>query len=268
METINTMKTFRFYKEQTNRWYADFPDWRGTHDELEMISGADTFLNIMAEGSSEIHVILSDESFENSDLLAIKQYGRSDGWELGEGAWYSMPSYQGIKYPDFEMWLCAVTKFVFGDFPEIIYFSKDANRSSFPEVKEKIKLSVANIPQNLISGVESFGTKQEANSEAKKLLGNSPHSIDMIDLGIRTRTTRSVGEMEKYNIKVGDIVKQFGKSADGTTKQILTKITAIHPKGTTGFLGTWNKEGWTQEGIKAIERFKDGAAAIEFKVID
>jgi len=145
METINTMKTFRFYKDQTNRWYADLPDWRGTHAELEMISGADTFLNIMAEGSSEIHVILSDESFENSDLLAIKQYGRSDGWELGEGAWYNMPSYQGIKYPDFEMWLCAVTKFVFGDFPEIIYFSKDANRSSFPEVKEKMKVKHNNV---------------------------------------------------------------------------------------------------------------------------
>jgi len=127
--------------------------------------------------------------------------------------------------------------------------------------------NAASIPQNLVSGVEAFGTKQEANSEAKNLLGNSPHSIDMIEAGIRTRTTRSVGEMEKYNIKVGDTVTQFGKSADGSTKQILTRITAIHPKGTPGFLGTWNKEGWAQEGIKAIERFKDGAAAIEFEII-
>jgi ribA/ribD-fused uncharacterized protein len=126
---------------------------------------------------------------------------------------------------------------------------------------------VASIPQNLVSGIEAFGTKQDANAEAKKLLGNSPHSIDMVEAGIRTRTTRSVGEMEKYNVKVGDIIKQFGKSADDTTKTILTRVTAIHPKGTPGFLGTWNKEGWTQEGIKAIERYKDGAAAIEFEVI-
>ena len=125
----------------------------------------------------------------------------------------------------------------------------------------------ANIPQNLVSGVESFGTKQEANSKAKELLGNNPHSIDMIEAGIRTRTTRSVGEMEKYNVKVGDIVKQFGKSADGTTKNILTRITAIHPKGSPEFLSTWEKEGWTADGVKAIERFKDGAAAIEFEVI-
>lgn len=125
----------------------------------------------------------------------------------------------------------------------------------------------ASIPQNLVSGIQSFGTKQEANSKAKELLGDNPHSIDMIEAGIRTRTTRSVGEMQKYNVKVGDIVKQFGKSANGTTKQILTRITAIHPKGTPGFFGTWEKEGWTAEGVKAIERYKEGAAAIEFEVI-
>ena len=126
---------------------------------------------------------------------------------------------------------------------------------------------VASIPQNLKSGQEAFGTLQYATPEVKTILGENPTSIDMIEAGLRTRTTRSVGEMEKYNIKVGDIVKQFGKSADGTTKQILTRVTAIHPKGTPGFLGTWNKEGWTQEGIKAIERYKDGAAAIEFEIV-
>ena len=62
--------------------------------------------------------------------------------------------------------------------------------------------SKVNIPQNLVSGVESFGTKQEANSKAKKLLGNNPHSIDMIEAGLRTRTTRSVGEMEKLINKI------------------------------------------------------------------
>ena len=127
--------------------------------------------------------------------------------------------------------------------------------------------SVANIPQNLVSGIASFGTLQIANEECKKLLGDSPHSIDMIELGLRTRTTRSVGEMQKYNVKVGDIVTQFGKSANGATKSILTKITAIHSKGTPDYLGTWYKEGWTNEGIDGIKRFKNGAAAIEFELV-
>ena len=126
---------------------------------------------------------------------------------------------------------------------------------------------IASIPQNLKSGQEAFGTLQYATPEVKAILGENPTSIDMIEAGLRTRTTRSVGEMEKYNIKVGDIVKHFGKSADGKIKNIKARVTAIHYKGTPEFESTWYKEGWTQEGIKAIQRYKDGAAAIEFEVI-
>ena len=126
---------------------------------------------------------------------------------------------------------------------------------------------IASIPQNLISGQEAFGTLQYATPEVKAILGENPTSIDMIEAGLRTRTTRSVGEMEKYSIKVGDIIKHFGKSADGKIKNIKARVTAIHYKGTPEFESTWYKEGWTQEGIKAIQRYKDGAAAIEFEII-
>ena len=127
---------------------------------------------------------------------------------------------------------------------------------------------VANIPQNKVSGIESFGSLVTANPEVIKALGPNPTSIDMIAAGFRTRTTRSESEMAKYAIKVGDIIKHFGKSADGTTKNILAKVTAIHPKGTPGFKGTWAKEGWSEQDVDVIERFKDGAAAIEFELID
>jgi hypothetical protein len=90
----------------------------------------------------------------------------------------------------------------------------------------------------------------------------------MIESGFRTRTTRSETEMAKYAVKVGDTIKHFGKSADGTTKNILARVTAIHPKGTPGFKGTWNKEGWREADVNVIDRFKDGAAAIEFEVIE
>jgi broad specificity phosphatase PhoE len=133
--------------------------------------------------------------------------------------------------------------------------------------RKDVSVPVVSIPQNLVSGKLSFGTIQVANSESKKLLGPNPHSIDMIEAGLRTRTTRSVGEMQKYNIRVGDIITQSGISADGTIKKVQTKITAIYPKGTPEYLSTWYKEGWTQEGIDNIKRFKDGAAAIEFEVL-
>jgi hypothetical protein len=127
--------------------------------------------------------------------------------------------------------------------------------------------SVADIPQNKVSGINSYGSTVTANNEAIKALGKNPHSIDMIEAGFRTRTTRSESEMAKYAIKVGDTIKHFGKSADGSTKTVYAKVTAIHPKGSEGWKGTWNKEGWRAEDVNVIDRFKDGAAAIEFEVI-
>jgi hypothetical protein len=127
--------------------------------------------------------------------------------------------------------------------------------------------SVADIPQNKVSGINSYGSTVTANNEAIKALGPNPHSIDMIEAGFRTRTTRSESEMSKYAVKVGDTIKHFGKSADGSTKTVYAKVTAIHPKGSPGWKGTWSKEGWRAEDVNVIDRFKDGAAAIEFEVI-
>ena len=143
---------------------------------------------------------------------------------------------------------------------------RDVYEKTFKKQENNIT-PVASIPQNLKSGQEAFGTLQYATPEVKTILGENPTSIDMIEAGLRTRTTRSVGEMEKYNIKIGDIIKHFGKSADGKIKNIKARVTAIHYKGTPEFESTWYKEGWTQEGIKAIQRYKDGAAAIEFEII-
>ena len=124
--------------------------------------------------------------------------------------------------------------------------------------------STTNIPQNLVSGVESYGTLQYANNEAIKLLGENPTSIDMIDAGIRTRTTRTDKELEKYNIKVGSYIKMFGKSSNGTIKNLIVKITKI----TKGYDDvTWYKEGWTQEGLQKLKAHTNTANAVEFEVI-
>ena len=119
-------RRFRFYKETNGNWYVDLPEWEGTKAELQMVAGADSFLDILAEGEGGVHVVLSDEYFEGSDNLKIKELGRLEGWELGEGAWYRLDSYKGIPHFNLDMWLCDVTKFVFGDFPKIIYFSVSA----------------------------------------------------------------------------------------------------------------------------------------------
>lgn len=117
------MRSFRFYKEDSGRWYVDLPEWEGSKDELEMVAGADAFLEILSQGEIEVNVILSVTDFDGSDKLQLIKPGRLEGWELGEGSWYKLDSYIGISY-DLEMWLCDVTKFVFGGFPETIYFKK------------------------------------------------------------------------------------------------------------------------------------------------
>lgn len=147
---------------------------------------------------------------------------------------------------------------------------EETQGETIPEVTDP----VARIPQNLISGKESFGTKQEAKPEVKEALGENPHSIDMIIAGFRTRTTRSSSEILKYQeqkgdiLQVGDFITQYGVSKDGTTKEVLTRITALHLKGTKNFLDTWDKEGWTEEGKEAIRRYKPGAVAIEFELVE
>lgn len=135
-----------------------------------------------------------------------------------------------------------------------------------PPVNPGIKV-VANIPQNKVSGVDSKGSLVIANDKAIKKLGPAPHSIDMIIAGLRTRTTRSSKEMDKYAVKVGDIIKHFGTSADGNTKQVLARVTAIHEKGTPGWKGTWEKEGWRLEDVNVIDKFAAGAVAIEFELL-
>jgi hypothetical protein len=117
------MRTFKFYKTEVGRWYVDLPEWEGSVDELEMVAGADLFLEILSEGEQTVNVILSTVPFEGADILEFQTLGNLESWELGEGAWYKMVSYMGIDY-ELKLWLCDVTKFVFGGFPNKIYFQK------------------------------------------------------------------------------------------------------------------------------------------------
>ena len=114
-------KTIRFFN-QNGKWYADLPDFiaqGGTLEECEMVLGADTWLDIISEFGNEVTLKLSDtEMLEEVALL----YGvRRDGPEFG--ADYVAHSYKGEIY-DMMFWVCPVTIFVFGYYPDLIYYSK------------------------------------------------------------------------------------------------------------------------------------------------
>lgn len=110
------MKTYKFYKEASGRWYIDLPFYPGTQADLEMVAGADSMLDYMAEGENKVSLLISEEEFEGGDLLGLTDI-------LESGANYNLMIYRGVLL-NINMWLCDVTKFVFGKFPERLYISK------------------------------------------------------------------------------------------------------------------------------------------------
>lgn len=114
------MRTYRFYKDQYG-WFVDLPEWVGERWDLQMVMGADDFLELLAQGETEVYVTLSKDPFDGCETLELIHLGRLEGPELGEGAWYILDEYVDLPYT-LKMWLCDVTKFVFGEFPSKIYF--------------------------------------------------------------------------------------------------------------------------------------------------
>jgi hypothetical protein len=112
------MRDFLFYKEANGDWFVELPEWKGSKAELQMVSGADTMLEYMAEGGDLVWARLSEEPFVGGD--EIKFVRTAD--EIGNGAHYKLDTYKGIEI-NLNLWLCDVTTFVFGSFPTSIYLA-------------------------------------------------------------------------------------------------------------------------------------------------
>src|SRR5574338_1054899 len=110
------MTKYRFYKDPENKWFIDLPSWPGEKAELQMVCGADTMLEYMAEGNDVVFVYISESEFGGCDTLIMLPE------VLPSGAYYLMQRIRGIEI-NLEMWLCDVTKFVFRKFPEKLYLS-------------------------------------------------------------------------------------------------------------------------------------------------
>lgn len=110
-------RTLKFEKDTLSQWFAVIPEWTGSRDDLQMVMGADVLLDIIAQGENNVEITFSTENFEGSDVLQwIK-----DDTEIG-GGYYYLNEYKGIIY-QLNIWLCDVTKFVFGEMPKQIYFN-------------------------------------------------------------------------------------------------------------------------------------------------
>lgn len=113
------IRKIKFYKEKTGEWFIDLPEWEGPKEDLGMVLGADDLLNILSEGEDFVYLQMGDEKFSGALQMVLIEPG---SFEMG-GAWYLVPTIGGTD-SSLKIWLCDVTKFVFGNFPETIWFYK------------------------------------------------------------------------------------------------------------------------------------------------
>lgn len=112
----------KFYVTSSAQWFIDLPEWEGDISDLQMVLGADTLLDMMAQGDQEVTVRFSTEGFPGADVM-VWLHDNIEGYEDAGGATYEIKSFRGIDY-DLKLWLCDVTKFVFGEMPKHIYFNR------------------------------------------------------------------------------------------------------------------------------------------------
>jgi hypothetical protein len=109
---------FKFYKNDKSEWYLNLPEWDGDPEDLQMVEGADQWLDVLSNNGSKIEVVMADEVFDDAEMLTLLHVKEEN---LGGGGIYYLENYQGKKI-DLKLWLCEVTRFVFKDLPQRIYF--------------------------------------------------------------------------------------------------------------------------------------------------
>jgi hypothetical protein len=111
-----------FVKNGTD-WFIDLPEYieqGGNAGDLQMVDGADTILDLMANRGTTVVLNISEEPFEGADMLILTE--KCDP-AIG-GGYYHMENCNG-KPVNQRMWLCQVTEFVFGSLPERIFVKQE-----------------------------------------------------------------------------------------------------------------------------------------------
>lgn len=109
------MRNLKFEKDSDNRWYVVLPEWTGDRSELEMVSGADLFLEILAQGEDTVTASISEEP---SGGYAYELTKQEETPEIGGAIYFA----KGATLTNLPMWLCEVTRFVYdGELPEKLY---------------------------------------------------------------------------------------------------------------------------------------------------
>lgn len=130
------MKTFTFNKEKDGRWFVDLPDYPGSKEDLEMVLGADTMLDILSDGGRTITLEISascEDLNEKMNLLDEKGFETLYGankltvpslFAAGVGAWYVIDLAQSNLTEEpaemYAFWLCPVMEYIYGEYPDYL----------------------------------------------------------------------------------------------------------------------------------------------------
>ncbi len=71
-----------FEKEENNNWYVVLPEWEGSKEELQMVSGADTMLDIIAQGNTTVILDMDLVEFEGATHLELTKECTEDFTEF------------------------------------------------------------------------------------------------------------------------------------------------------------------------------------------
>lgn len=100
-------------------WFVHLPNYPGHYSELEMVLGADVMCDMIDTfETGNITVTVSDKPSDSifntrEYILDFVNSTTSNGEQ--DGANYRLREYK------LDVWLCNVTKYVFGEFPATIY---------------------------------------------------------------------------------------------------------------------------------------------------
>lgn len=113
-----------FTKESNGRWYVDFQNWPLSHDNLEMVAGADDLLDILNNGTNHVSLQVYTKRPKEYDIELKKVHSA-----LTKGAFYTLETpLNGWEKSNSvrrkQLWLCPVTLTVLGQYPQQIYLNK------------------------------------------------------------------------------------------------------------------------------------------------
>ena len=109
------MRTIDFEKADDRKWYVVFEDYQGDYEDLEMVNGADTFLDVITSDDMTASIAISEEEPTEGTYSTLRMIDHDD-----YGATYQV---ENCSLYDKTIWLCNVAHLFFnGEHPDYIYF--------------------------------------------------------------------------------------------------------------------------------------------------